>query len=474
MALEKSMKEEIASRQRSRDYANFNMYLPNPDPVLKKQGRDIDVYKELRGDAHVGADILKRKAGVRSLEWEITGDQGQVLSFVQECFDALDVYSLISESLDAALFGYRPLEVIWEKRGGRVAPGRVEGKPPEWFRYSADNELLFLSREQWSGEPVPPYKFIVARNEPSYENPYGIAALSACFWPVVFKRGGLKFWVTFTEKYGMPWVVGKYARGTNQTEIDKIVESLDNMIQDAVAAIPDDSSVTIIEAGGKGASADIYEKMLHFCNAEISKAIVGQTLTTEVGSNGSYAASKTHAQVLQDVINSDARMIESAMNTLIGWIVELNFGSAARPKFVMYEEEDVDQALADRDQKLVSGGVRFTKAYYTRAYGFKEDEIEVADPNPPVNMGEYRFSERKPADTLDARSMAVDTKDQEEEILHALEAAMKDAGTYEEAFDTLLEIFPDLQLDVLQNALTRLDANSTVLGGGEVADERAR
>jgi phage gp29-like protein len=472
MAIEKSMKEEIASRQRSRDYANFNMYLPNPDPVLKKQGKDIEIYKELRSDAHVGADILKRKAGVRSLEWELSGDDTPALQFVQECFNKLDIYRLITEALDATLFGYRPLEVIWEKRGEYIAPAKVEGKPSEWFRYSPENELLFLSKDNWQGEAVPRYKFIVARNEPSYENPYGMAALSACFWPVVFKRGGMKFWVTFTEKYGMPYMIGKYARGTDSKEIDALLLSLDNMIQDAVAAIPDDSSVSILEAGGKGATADIYEKLLHFCNAEISKAIVGQTLTTEMGSSGSFAASKTHKEVLQDVIDSDARMIESAMNELIGWIVTLNFADADAPKFVMFEKEDVDKTLAERDTQLVNGGVRFTKKYYTRAYGFKDDEIEVTDPQAATKMSEFRFSESKPIDTLDAKSREVDTTSIEDEILNALDSALASSESYEEAFETLLEDFPQLSLDRLQEAITHLGANATILGGGEVADEQ--
>lgn len=473
MALEKSMKEEIASRQRTRDFANFNMYLPNPDPVLKKQGRDIDIYKELRSDAHVKADIMKRKAGVRAMEWEIAGEDGPALTFVRECFDALDVYTIISEMLDATLFGYSPMETMWERRDGKVAPAGVIGKPPEWFRYSQSNELLFLSRDAWQGEKVPDYKFIVARNEPSYENPYGEAALSSCFWPVVFKRGGLKFWVTFTEKYGMPYLIGKYARGTNQDEIDKILDMLENMIQDAVAVVPDDSRVDIMSDAFKASSAGIYEKLLQFCNAEISKALVGQTLTTEVGSTGSYAASNTHKQVLQDVVESDARMVESAMNTLIGWVVKLNFGDADRPKFVLYEKEDVDKTLAERDETLTRGGrVNFTKAYYMRAYGFKDDEIQVNDAT--TNMGEYRFSERKPADALDAQSMVADTRPVEDEILYALEAAMAKADTYEEAFDMLLQLFPDLELDSLQAAVTRLGANSEIQGGGEVANERTR
>lgn len=34
-----------------------------------------------------------------------------------------------------------------------------------------------------------------------------------CFWPVAFKKGGMKFWLRFAEKFGSPWVIGKHPRG---------------------------------------------------------------------------------------------------------------------------------------------------------------------------------------------------------------------------------------------------------------------
>ena len=71
----RSLAKEIATRERSIDFYSLGMYLPNPDPVLKKMGKDITVYKELLSDAHVGSCITSRKAGVKSMLWEI--DRGK-------------------------------------------------------------------------------------------------------------------------------------------------------------------------------------------------------------------------------------------------------------------------------------------------------------------------------------------------------------------------------------------------------------
>ena len=57
-------------------------------------------------------------------------------------------------------------------------------------------------------------------------------------------------------------------------------------------------------------------------------SILGQTLTTEIGSTGSYAASNTHMQVRQDIVDSDKKLVEGVINQLIQWIYEINFAKA--------------------------------------------------------------------------------------------------------------------------------------------------
>ena len=82
-----SLSAEIATRQRSIDFYSLGMYLPNPDPVLKKMGKDIVVYNELLSDGHLGGCVTSREAGVKSLEWEI--DRGKSKSRQAKLIDDL-------------------------------------------------------------------------------------------------------------------------------------------------------------------------------------------------------------------------------------------------------------------------------------------------------------------------------------------------------------------------------------------------
>ena len=78
------------------------------------------------------------------------------------------------------------------------------------------------------------------------------------------------------------------------------------------------------------------------------------------------------------------------INQLIRWIYEYNFISGDMPVFEMWEEEDVDKGLAERDEILSRTGIKFTKTYYKKSYGFEDDDIEIAQPETkPTDFSEF-------------------------------------------------------------------------------------
>jgi phage gp29-like protein len=268
--------------------------------------------------------------------------------------------------------------VVWERSGGRWFRVRAEGKPPEWFVFDQDENLRFLSRDNAvEGERLPGRKFLLARHHASYRNPYGERLLARAFWPVTFKKAGWKFWTIFAEKFGMPWVVGKVPRGANETERGRVLSALGRMVQDAAAVVNDDESIEFPEASGKSGSVDLYRELIEACNREISKAVLGQTLTTDVGRSGSYAAAKVHLEVRRDLVEQDRRLVETAVNRLLAWTTELNFAGAAPPVFRFFEEENVRRERAERDEILVRQGLPLSRSYYRRAYNLNESDLET-------------------------------------------------------------------------------------------------
>lgn len=490
------LSDHIATRDRSPDFTALGMYLPNPDPILKKQGRDIAIYTDLRGDAHVGGCIRRRKAGVLKMEWRVNRDKASARSakLCETVLGQLDMRRLLREILDAPLFGWQPLEIIWSpsNAGGPIVPVDVLAKPVQWFHYDAEAQLRFKSRQSpFTGEPVAERKFLVPAQDASYANPYGFADLSMCFWPTVFKRGGLKFWVTFTEKFGTPWLVGKTPRGTPPKEQDALLDQLEAMVQDAVAVIPDDASVDIVESGGKTASADLYERLLMFCRSEIAIALLGQNQTTEASAN--KASATAGLEVTDDLRDADARLAEAALNQLLRWIVDLNEGEAApAPKFELFEQEEVDKVQAERDEILTKAGARFTNDYFKRTYDLEDGDLDETPPQPPTPAplspqksplpgtqttaqpdASAAFAEPATAPEPDALDALIDAEMADWQTLlrpmvdplqAAIDQAVANGDTAQQLLDRLPAVLGDMAPDALATALTRA-AFTARLGG---------
>lgn len=457
-----ALEQHIATRGRSSAGGFSGANLPNPDPILKAQGKDITVYRDLRSSALVGGNVRRRKASVLSLERGIKRGNApiKVERFIRDWFTDLDLDRIIRELLDAPLFGYQPVELMWKPVGMNLVPEDLLGKPAEWFFYDKDNELRFRSKEAGQdGELCDPQRFIVARQDATYANPYGFPDLSMCFWPATFMKGGLKFWVQFTEKYGSPWVIGKHPRGAADSETDLLLDSLEAMVQDAVAAIPDDSSVQIIEAAGKAGSAEVYRELLEYCRSEINVAMLGQNQTTEKDSN--RASATAGAEVTKDIRDGDAGIVAAALNACIRLVVDLNFGTeVAAPLYELWEQEEIDKTLAQRDKALTESGVKFTDTYWKRTYNLQDGDLASA----PAGPDSTEFAEATVRPLLDqiALDQAIDSlsaealQQQAEQAVAPFIEALQRARDGSEALGLLAEAFPQMDSEGLQQQLTNL------------------
>lgn len=455
-----ALTRHVATRARFDGGSLGGLNLPNPDPILKAQGKDITIYRDLRSAARVGGNIRRRKAAVLSLERDLKRGQApiKVERFIRDWLADLDLDRILRELLDAPLFGYQPIELMWQPLGLHQVPTDLLGKPAEWFFYDPHNALRFRAHEAGpDGERCDPQRFIVARQDATYANPYGFPDLSMCFWPTVFMKGGLKFWVQFTEKYGSPWVIGKHPRGATDAETDLLLDSLEAMVQDAVAAIPDDASVQIVEAAGKANSATVYRELLEYCRSEINVAMLGQDQTTEKDSN--RASATVGAEVTKDIRDSDAGIVAQALNTIIRQIVDLNFGQhVSAPVYELWEQKEIDKLQADRDKSLSDAGVQFSAQYWTRTYNLQPGDLiekplaQAADFAEPPSLP----SDQHALDQCIAHLPAEPLQGHVQTTLAPVLEALKRGDTEAQVLEQLAELQPELNDQALQSTLTRL------------------
>lgn len=390
---ELQLAKEVATRNVA-EYITGLDYLPNPDTILKNNGGNIKVYREME-DAHLDAVKNKRFAAITSRAWTIDGSKGDAkkAKFVEEYLWNIDLRTTISQMLEAIGYGFAVHEIVWNSvqtdMGTLIMPTALKDRKQEWFKFDNDSKLL-LQTKDGSRQEMPDRKFIVTRNRPTSINPYGNAVYSRCFWPLAFKKGGLKFWMIFVEKYGMPKAIGKIPPSATDDEQQKFLKMLAGLVRDAVAVIPQTGSVELLEAGT--ANANPHKAIVDWADQAISKAWLGETLTTEqTSAGGTQAMATVHNDVRADLALDDAAMIESSINQLIRWIYEINWPNEKEiPWMNIILPEDLQEARLNRDIKLTQLGVKFNAQYITDIYGIDEKYFEMSG---PVEFASAMFAE---------------------------------------------------------------------------------
>jgi phage gp29-like protein len=309
--MKKNLLNEFASRERMEKYIQLYQCLPDPDRILCENGYDYSILRDLLNDAHLIAAVQQRKMQIIQMGWSVEADainneqltmNNEVKERAIELMRNLPLSEIMNGILDAILFGFSVGEIEWKMQGKEIIPINVINKPQEWFIYNTQNELRLRKMSNGSylfeeGVKLPDYKFIVSQHHPSFTNPYGEKVLSRCYWPVIFKRGGIEFWQLMMERFGMPYLIGRYSTGATAPEKEALLDDLKQMVKDSISVFEEGKEIEIKEAPSYDVG-QLYEKLVQFHNKEISKAILTVTLTTEIERTGSYKASEIHKEML--------------------------------------------------------------------------------------------------------------------------------------------------------------------------------
>lgn len=387
----------FADREAAGEYFGGGLgILPDPDPILRKMGEEARILADLEADDQVTAITMARKNRVLNRQdyWfkpgalrdeSPTAEAGALCDRLVKDMERLTMRDVISGILEAPFYGLAVLEITWEAADDWWHVAGLDIKPYHWFGFDRENRLVFKGEDKAQARPVPEGKFILARHFPTYQNPYGLRLLSRCFWPVCFKKGGLTFYTRFLEKYGIPWAVTYAPSKATREEMNRMVIDLARMVQDASVVLPYGSKLELATANpGTG---DQHETYLKRMDAAISKVLMGNTLTSEIGDKGSYAAAETHKGVADDFADSDADLVVTALNELAWIYTRLNAGpEILSPQFCFEEPEDLGQQ-ADLDAKLYALGVRFNQKYFVNKFSLSEDEFTVSDNQPAAGYG---------------------------------------------------------------------------------------
>jgi phage gp29-like protein len=320
--------------------------------------RQAELFEEMEEkDAHLGAVLQTRKLAVTGLDWEVLpasdgAEDRKAADFVREALSWVDgLDDAMMEMLDALGKGFSVSEIMWELAGDSVWVSDIRWRHPKRFTFRSPEGVLDVPRlltdeEPLWGEGLVAGKYVFHR----YKGRSGATArgglLRPCAWMYLFKNYAVKDWVIFAERYAMPLRLGKYQPGASDDERRVLRNAVFNLGSDAAAVISDSTVIELLEQQSRGGSVEAYEKLSAFCNAAMSKAVLGHAASAE--STPGRLGSETEArEVRRDLLRADARALERTIKLqLVRPLVAYNFGpdrDLPAFRFVRDEAEDLEK-----------------------------------------------------------------------------------------------------------------------------------
>lgn len=456
--------------------------------------RQMELFEEMEEkDTHLFSQMQTRKYGVSGLDWNIlpasdSEEDKKASDFIGEILYGLEnLDELILDLLDAIGKGFSSAEIMWGYERGKVIPEDIKWRHPKKFRFDEFDTMRILTESNRSeGIAIPENKFIIHKYKARSGSPARSGVLRVVSWMYLFKNYAVKDWLAFSEVYGMPIRIGKYESGTSQADKEALIQAIRNIGADAAGVISKETEIQFIES--VRSEGLLYDRLAKFCNAEISKAVLGQTLTTEVGDSGSRALGDTHNLVRHDLLEADSKALEKTLRRdLIRPLVEFNLGAdVAIPYFKLaYENpEDLVQE-ATKYQTLIGLGLPVSEEHLYEKFGIptpEENQKILVPPAATPAIGGFPFKQiaaKEKAPQVNGQIAADALADQGvqeslkliEESLNPLLTIVQSSTSLVGLREKLIAAYQDLPVGQLDELMAKALYIADLQGRAEVMDD---
>lgn len=463
-------------------------------------------------DSAIAANIQTRKRAVLTLDWRIaeprnaTPQEEKLQEEIDEYFyQFTGLEDLIIDLMDAVGHGFSAVEIGWEQRDTKWLPSQLFHRPQSWFKLDKDDNLLLKTRDNQEGEPLRQFGWIVHSHKSRSVQLARMGLFRTLAWLYMFKHYSIHDFAEFLELYGMPIRIGKYGAGATAEEKRTLLKALAQIGHNAAGIMPESMNVELHNAANGTAASNPFLQMSDWCEKSIARLILGQTLTSGAdGKSSTNALGTVHNEVRRDLLVSDAKQIAQTISQqLILPYLQINVDPNIDPARIPYfefdtkEREDLAQ-YADAIPKLVDVGVNVPEYWVREKLGipepqddepilkriqteFKPDLTEgkkvglSAQLHPvgcPCGCGTVALSaaeksqgEQGILDTaIEEAFSRVDFNRQLNPMVKQAVETLHVCSSYEEAFNALAALYPNLDTAEHQQYLTQALFLSELLG----------
>ena len=272
--------------------------------------RLLNIYRDAMVDSHLSGCIQQRVGFVMSRSFKLVNADGDADEEAGHLLDQSWFKDLCRFCLDSNWYGHSLIEL-----GDVVKDG--DGHP-------SFSDVHLIPRRH----VIPEYHRVVPRVGNNWQTgidyherpwadslieagrPDDLGLLLKAALHTIPKKHASSFWDNFAEIFGMPWRIARTST-RDPKEFRKLEDLIYNAGKGTGMVSGMDTEIQFIESG-KGDAFNVYDRRIDRANSELSKLVIGQTMTIEDGS--SLSQSQTHLQVFENLVESDRDMLRDIIN----------------------------------------------------------------------------------------------------------------------------------------------------------------
>ena len=254
---------------------------------------------------------------------------------------------LLRNLLDGVILPFSAAEIVWKEGGAIEGFQTIE---PHCFTLRDSMVPRLVTDEFPDGVELVPDQFIIhqhrRRPDPARGGKIRVLAWLHCLqnWP-------LKDLFSFIERFGMPFVVARVDQNTWENEREVLQRIIRSFGPDGGGVFTNSTEIQLLNAANTGGD-NVYFRALEFCHDAIYTLLVGQLASS--GDSAGMSNGDAQSAVRQDILEADARAIESTIRAQIAapW-TRFQFGDGVPVPKIHFKVEPPEDEKATADKLLV-------------------------------------------------------------------------------------------------------------------------
>jgi len=370
--------------------------------------RQAELFEDmLEKDSFLFGLFHSRKMAVLRENYEIMIDSEEnedleVKEFVKQVFEqAKNWRQNVEDLLDAVPKGFSANWIGWRlipDARGTVVFDRLNNVHQKNFRWgkasdmqNADlNQLRRLTEgDLLDGVEMEPFKWVVPIIKARAGHSTRTSLMRSVTWPYLFKNFGVKAFMIYAEKFGMPLLVGKYEDAATKEAKEALEKAVQGLSTDSRAILSKTTEIELIKDEGKQSTSDLHLKLLEFMKSEMSVTVLGHTGSSQ-STPGKLGNEDMAKDVREDIVQSDAisAVDYPVSDQLIKPLVIFRFGQRRVYPYYKTSIPKTEDLLREVqiDQKLVEMGVPLSVEYAYDKYKRPKPDKDQTLITPPVRQ----------------------------------------------------------------------------------------